>query len=888
MQSATTGEPVSRATYYRHKQDAKRIDALNSMLFSSQSDKSDVLEEGSEDGDHSIFNNFVGQFTPNNSEMDIADDYNNSYDDLEDEYLEENVEMEIDDESDISEEVFEEENKRDILFDIEELSLWKEFFQEHYEKRHKIQPDLSAAFWSKPVVPNSSITTLWLCLYLLSLKIKHRVSAETINTVLQVLSLFSQVPKSYKTFIAHMKDFGLEPYELTACACCKQYVWPPGKLVQNCPICGQDEKEIIDYLPYTSYLALQFSSSIEFCNQIELFQEEIIKLNPEECVDWYSGTYGQKLLQKFDYKCTIFASLGFDGMNKSKSSTQDSYPVLVKTMSLSKKIRNNPQNLYMASMITYTKKPKKIDSALIPILHEFRYLHKNDFAVFNKKRDQVYRYNLCLVNTSCDLAAWFLFLGREQWSAKNACFLGNCIAQSVPNGVNKHGQSITKLSWDISAGEELTHDDICNHGSRGSENHPYQGMKQMPIITLVSYVDIVESYTMDIMHTFFVKGVFNTMLKGTYASDVYIKKQVETYSRKLKIQASHDHKRKYRGLQEINHMKAEEQLTHSLHYIVPIMCNISESKKWLKDLWSDYAELVQLLCLSEYDQDDKEKMTKLCESIPKNIGKRFTSKIVTFKIHSLRHIPKIIERMGPLKHYWCFPIENFLSYVRAIISGRDVVDKSLGLSCRIYSVLEALEGQNNSSLCNPTTMIWTQDSKKFTPCLDHLNNKQQLLGKPMLKKEISRDLLEHFRQKEVEVFKRANINGVVLHSTLYTRPIKRQSTHVEISFPEERDENIIYGVPAGSRIGVLTGFYKYDSKGYASVQLYTDIGIHNIGKYRMVSIELEPKQIFIGLHQIQRKGAILEITLPESYCVKEGKSKKSREMETPYKIFLSS
>jgi hypothetical protein len=136
---------------------------------------------------------------------------------------------------------------------------WDKFFKDHFDYRHVIKPEINE-WWNQEVFPG--ITMLWICLYLFSIKIKHRISESAINSILLLLSMFCDVPKTYKTILKHLKDFGVHSYDLRACAVCKRYVWP-GAVDDSipCPICGDTAKDITVFTPYSSFLALQFAGS---------------------------------------------------------------------------------------------------------------------------------------------------------------------------------------------------------------------------------------------------------------------------------------------------------------------------------------------------------------------------------------------------------------------------------------------------------------------------------------------------------------------------------------------------------------------------------------------------------------------------------------------------
>jgi hypothetical protein len=267
------------------------------------------------------------------------------------------------------------------------------------------------------------------------------------DSFLTLLQYFCDVPKTFGSLKDNMKSFGIQSYDLLSCAACNRYVWPncPTKTVP-CPLCGSSMKIIVNYIPTTSYHSLMFAGNKHFCNEYAEFQRELAafvkerSVQPTSTVDWYTGSVGMDMLKKFDYQSTIFCEMTFDGLNKSKSSTLDAWPVVMKTASLPPSIRNDPQYMFISSMITYTKKVPDIDNALIPVLEEMEYLGTHAIQMFNRVTNQIQSFRYCVVSVSCDLDAWFKAFCCTHWASKCGCYMGKCLAESEENGVDKNGR----------------------------------------------------------------------------------------------------------------------------------------------------------------------------------------------------------------------------------------------------------------------------------------------------------------------------------------------------------------------------------------------------------------------------------------------------------------
>jgi hypothetical protein len=746
---------------------------------------------------------------------------------------------------------------------------WDLFFTRHFEHHYRFKPILSD-FWKRPVNENSNITNLWVALYLFVIQIKHRISTETLNSFLQMLRHFCpKLPKTFRTLQTHLDELGLRSYDLDACATCKRHVWPFEVHAETgCPICGNTIKEKAIFTPFSSFVGLQFATNEEFCSDYAKFCEDFHKHHKsDELIDWYNGDYGKKLLESFDMDSTFFCGLLFDGLNKSRSSTQDAWPAVVTSLLCVKSKRNDPRKLFMTSLITYNCKPTSIDTALIPFLQEIRYSQHHSFPIYNCITNETKNINLCLVSVSSDLAAVYPALGRKNWSSYDGCFYGLCKAFKLVIGKKRNGHENSKRCYDVPAAEERTHKDLMADAEAvldDNEEFAVGGALQMSVLTIVPYLDLVRSISIDIMHVFFVKGVFNYMLKGTFDKvGTEVTKQIITASKKLIVKAPHDTKRKYRSLEHLNHLKAEEICSYSMYYMVPILCSVEDIPLPIIKTWVEYQKLVEMVCQWEFTEEDLEILDKLCEKVPKLIAKNLRQQVVTLKIHLVRHIPQSMRNIGPLRIFWCFPIENLLSYLRDIQKGRQCTDHPLVENMKQYAVIESYESLNNCNEALPTKILYRQSNPRAIACKTTENMTEAcMIGKPVAHTQETRSIQhQYFGNRQVQVFKRARINGVMFHSLLYTRPKVKQSHFVELYM---KDETRVWhkSIPKESVIGVITGFYLCKGRGYASVMLFNNFGIHNIGKFRI--IENEPKKkILVLLEQIIQKCLLIKPPIEE-------------------------
>jgi hypothetical protein len=110
------------------------------------------------------------------------------------------------------------------------------------------------------------------------------------------------------------------------------------------------------------------------------------------------------------------------------------------------------------------------------------------------------------------------------------------------------------------------------------------GMKRLPVFTIILYFDLVYSITIDVIYQFFVKEVFNVILQGIYTKcGDHMSKQVTKISQKLKVYLFHDTKQAYWLLDDIDYIKAEKIMYYLKFFIMPIVTSITVIENTLKD-----------------------------------------------------------------------------------------------------------------------------------------------------------------------------------------------------------------------------------------------------------------------------------------------------------------
>ncbi len=283
------------------------------------------------------------------------------------------------------------------------------------------------------------------------------------------------------------------------------------------------------------------------------------------------------------------------------------------------------------------------------------------------------------------------------------------------------------------------------------------------------------------------------------------------------------------------------------------------------------------MCLPKYISDKFDTISHLNDQVFNAIEDLFGDTAVMFKVHLIRHIPECIHYLGPLKLHWCFAIKNLLSFVYAMVFGWLQMDYLLIESIHHYSLLKAFEGYNNTTLDNPTTLLYWSSTLKLAP-VESDNNKTTafLLGSIVTSSTVAlqrmitqlQSLFVDVQDKSlIQVFKRAQINDVMFHSLLYKRPVCKQSHYVEVLIDDQKHKDIHPLVLVKSHIGVITAFLQYKKWRFAAVRLFRNIGVHSDEMFRIISREPNEDTLLVDLSQIVQKCIIITPDATSKYAL---------------------
>ncbi|KAK4877980.1 hypothetical protein RN001_010486 [Aquatica leii] len=218
------------------------------------------------------------------------------------------------------------------------------------------------------------------------------------------------------------------------------------------------------------------------------------------------------------------------------------------------------------------------------------------------------------------------------------------------------------------------------------------GIKESSIFNTINFFHVANNYTADIMHDLF---------DGVCHYDVtQILKQLIEVDKLFSLETLNSRKQLFNyGKTEIGnisppiksnhlqgsklHMSAREMWTfcHFLPLIIGdlVPCN---NKYW--KLLCLLIEMMDLILRAEFDDNDIQLLTSKIKH--HNQYKSLFGNTLKPKFHFLLHYPRIIKKMGPLKHIWCFRFEakhKELKICSNNTNSRRNIPYTIGIKCAL-------------------------------------------------------------------------------------------------------------------------------------------------------------------------------------------------------------
>jgi hypothetical protein len=184
-----------------------------------------------------------------------------------------------------------------------------------------------------------------------------------------------------------------------------------------------------------------------------------------------------------------------------------------------------------------------------------------------------------------------------------------------------------------------------------------------PLVALENF-DNVNSYVIDYMHCILL-GVIKTILNFLYVILKINFKEVE--ERLLKIKPPSEITRLPKDILKFQQWKANQSRAFLLHYAYGALKDLVP-EEYLSHLML-LSEGIYILLMSQISREDFEVAEKKLQEFCAIYTELYEEKNVTFNIHLVLHIPKMVLNAGPLFTYSLFPFESKNAQIIKFVRG---------------------------------------------------------------------------------------------------------------------------------------------------------------------------------------------------------------------------
>ena len=227
--------------------------------------------------------------------------------------------------------------------------------------------------------------------------------------------------------------------------------------------------------------------------------------------------------------------------------------------------------------------------------------------------------------------------------------------------------------------------------------------------------------------------------------------------------------------------KASELRSWLFYYSLPVLSDILPAAYFLH--YACLVEGIYLLCTDCVTSSDLQKSYTLLAYFVHMFPTMYSERYLTLNMHSLLHLPKCVEELGPLWVYSCFPFEDINGTLLDLFHGTQNVESQIMYSVNIVQNLPKMLGcLTTSKYTYFIDKLRRQKSQNETTFGEEGHNFPLGASTHM---DISDDIYVKlmteigFRPTNIYLYKRISLRGRALHSTMYSRVQVRDTCTVK-------------------------------------------------------------------------------------------------------------
>ena len=674
---------------------------------------------------------------------------------------------------------------------------WKTLLQTNHldSDEDDTEPNHSTIESDQPIYPGHSLTVQTSMILILLFTLCHNISGTQLTDLLTLISIHCLHPhpgiKSvhmFKKFFADIKSPIRKHFYCTACM---------SGVNENDEICPKTScSQLLNNSRSKAYflempIESQLISILQKEDTRNLLNKRFsrVKKNENAIEDIYDGQIYKSLSGpggplSEEYPFNVSFTWNTDGVPIFKSSKFSIWPFYLVINELPYKQRMQKENLLFCGLWFGESKPV-MNLFSKPFMDSLIKLETEGIEIeINKQKHTSKGFLLC---GTADLPAKSLVMNCTQFNGAFSCM--KCMhpgstyktqkggsVHTFPFDVSKPVYNLRTSKDCLSAAVESTRSKKTKHGIKGPSF----------LMALNSY-DFVKSTAIDYMHGVLLgitKLLINLWIGSSFSKEIFsVSAFIDIIDERLtKIKPPTFISRVPRTLSNhFKYWKASELRSWLFFYSLPIMSDILPSTYFIH--YACFVEGIFLLSTDSVSYNDLQKSYNLLAFFVHMFPTFYSERYITLNMHSLLHLPKCVEELGPLWVYSCFPFEDMNGVLLDLFHGTQNVDIQIMYSINIIQnmpkMLACIENSKHMDFANrlrhknpqkKLTLVKSVDSYPLGKNFD-MNITPEIYAK--LLAEIG------YRPTNVYFYKRISLRGATLHSSMYSRVQVRDSFTVK-------------------------------------------------------------------------------------------------------------
>uniref|UniRef100_A0ABD2W6M6 Uncharacterized protein n=1 Tax=Trichogramma kaykai TaxID=54128 RepID=A0ABD2W6M6_9HYME len=401
--------------------------------------------------------------------------------------------------------------------------------------------------------------------------------------------------------------------------------------------------------------------------------------------DVYDGSIYKEFLQTIPSDEIWITFMWYtDGVRIFKSSKYNIWGFFLIILELPYTERYKVENMILVALWFGEKKP--VPNIFLKFLYStMKELRKgvNIYVEDLKKNVDLHAAIIC---GTADLPAKALFLGMNQYNGRFGCQV------CVQEGRTVDHRRVYPFKSNLNL---RTEKDVLESSIQAVAcGFPVCGVKGPTILSKICY-KFVSSTAVDVMHNTHegvVKKLIDLWFNSKYSNEIFsISHFTNLVDDKLcSIKPPSFISRRPRTIKDhFPYWKALECKLWLFYYSLPILEDILPS-----DHFEHYKLLVLaifLLSQSKISSQDLHNAEILIFEFHSRFERLYGLKYMSSNVHSLRHLPTVVSRLGPLWTSSCFPLEDINGKMKALIRGSKNPEMQLVFNLDIYIKVHTLK-----------------------------------------------------------------------------------------------------------------------------------------------------------------------------------------------------